>query len=474
MSQFQLQPMPQPMAHSVSNPHQPAAAAFRASGVPSLKEPVRLLIQGATPGEMRPDYQVLLAALRDAQRLGYRVIDELVHYAAAAPHVIDGQAAPVYPSDLGGMGLPSGHPWLQLPNIFLIELEAASATQVTRDLYRMFNDPTRPELYIEVIEAEPTLGLSLSSKIGTGFNFADPLAMHSTYKSDILWTNTNSAGASVTGSGVTVAVLDSGSTTVFAGWHDFTASKSATPVDAHGHGTAMAAIIHDLAQDADIHVMRVADAGTLGLFDLMAALLTAVVHVKAHIVNMSLGVRSSVLPCASCGAVGANRSTVFDYWFKGLAAGASVAGSDEPIYACAVGNSGAAAAFEWPAAFAEMVAVGSITHAKARSRFSNAGSSKTSNYILCPGGETDPSGAPIEWVGNGTDGTTKTFCTGTSPATAYSSGLFALYRQHLHVSRLPFQAGAVVNEAIKKAKKDVTDPATGLVDPSMLRMVLDI
>ena len=350
MSQVQQQ-QPQPMPVQQRHPQPFIMSRSPAPSGTRFEEPVRLLIQGATPGEeARPDYRILLAELLNNQGLGYRVIDELVHYAATAPHVVAGLAV-IYPDDLGTMGLPASHPWLRMPNIFLIETAAQSVTRVTGALYRLFGNPAQPNLFIEAIEIETTLVLSLSTKIGTGFNLAGSNAMHGAYKSDMLWKNTNAAGASITGNGVTVAVLDSGCLTAFGSWHDFTDPPSGGPVDIHGHGTAMTEIIHDLAPDADLHVMRVARNGTLGLFDLMAALLTAVVHVRAHVVNMSLGVRSSVKPCASCGAVGVNRSTVFEYWFKGLAAGASVGGGNEPVYSCAVGNSGSTADFDWPAAF---------------------------------------------------------------------------------------------------------------------------
>jgi subtilisin family serine protease len=443
---------------------------------------VRLIVQGITPreqlldpqgigpGEQRPDPEQMLNNLRDHQRLaGYRVVDELGGYVAKAPHTINGEQGR-YVTDFGAMDLPSGHPWLAVPNIYLIETDADNVTAVMGYLYRTFANPNQPNMYIEAIEVETTLRLSLSSKLGTRFNLYATNASHADYKTDISWAKVKQSTGTITGKDTKIAVLDSGSQTARAGWHDFTDPASSVAVDSHGHGTAMADIIHDLADDAELHIMRVSQTGTLGLFDLMAALLTAIVHVQAHIVNMSLGVNSSPKPCSSCGAVGANRSTVFEHWFKALCAGAV----EIPIFACAVGNDGATAPFDWPAAFADMIAVGAVTHNKFVSRFSNRGSTKTGNYLLCPGGETDASGKVTEWVGTALDGVQPTYCAGTSPATAYASALFALYRQNMKQTGGNHDSGAVIDEAIKRSLKDVKDPASGKVDPNLPRMVLDI
>lgn len=422
---------------------------------------VRLLIKGATPGEIAPDPRNMLSNLRAFEKqFGYRVIGELFEYAARATHWVQvpgGYVPGAYPPDITGLSDRLAAGLGPLPRIYLIETAARNVQPVISDLLREFRDIRQPDKFIEAIEIELRLQLSLSASIGTNFSLTSTGSSHAAYKSDINWSNSDSAGNSVTGTNIVVAILDSGSQTARQGWHDLTATPSTAPMDPLGHGTAMGDIINELAPDAQIHDIRVAStSGAVTLFDLMAGILTAVVHVKANVVNMSLGIVSTSTPCRLCGSVPANRSAIFEDWFKRLCDGvrASKTGID-PIFTAAAGNSGPSDPFDWPAVFDDIVAVGSVNHARARSSFSNAGTTKT-NYLLCPGGEAS-SGTVTEYVGTGLTGGTQTRCAGTSPATAYASAMFALYIDSYRQSAFRCDSGYIMDEASSNSPADVTN-----------------
>jgi hypothetical protein len=422
---------------------------------------VRLLIKGATPGEIAPDPRIMLNNLRAFEKqFGYQVIGELFEYTAQAAHVeqVSGNYVPIHsPPDITGHSASLDAALRWLPRIYLIETAAWNVQPVISDLLREFRDIREPNKFIEAIEIELGMRLTLSASVGTNFSLTSTGSSHAAYKADIKWSNSDSAGNSITGTNIVVAVLDSGSQTARQGWHDLTATPSAFPLDPLGHGTAMGDIIHDLAPNAQIHDIRVAStSGAVTLFDLMAGILTAVVHVKANVVNMSLGVVSTSTACRLCGSVPANRSAVFEDWFKRLCVGVRAFNTGiDPIFTAAAGNSGPSDPFDWPAVFDDIVAVGSVNHARARSSFSNARSPKAS-YLLCPGGEVS-SGTVTEYVGTGLAGSNQTRCAGTSPATAYASAMFALYVDSFRQRGLRTDSGYIMDEAFRRSPTDVTN-----------------
>lgn len=109
-------------------------------------------------------------------------------------------------------------------------------------------------------------------------------------------------GRERTGSGVRVALIDSGLDTMdprvssakISGWN---VSLSATGHaligagfnDLHGHGTAMAAALLDSAPDVEIVAIRIMDEGLRTTADLMAAGIEMAYRNGARVINLSMG-----------------------------------------------------------------------------------------------------------------------------------------------------------------------------------------
>ena len=83
--------------------------------------------------------------------------------------------------------------------------------------------------------------------------------------------------------------------------------------DDHGHGTAIALLIHDLAPSAEFMVYKVADrTGRISEWDALAGLAA---KSDAHVVNLSMqfGLLDKGKGCAVCGRESrASRSAVFE------------------------------------------------------------------------------------------------------------------------------------------------------------------
>jgi subtilisin family serine protease len=100
-----------------------------------------------------------------------------------------------------------------------------------------------------------------------------------------------------TGTGVRVAVIDSG---VHPGHphvgavdtgvsFDASGVRGADTVDRLGHGTAVAAAIHEKAPDATILPVRVFDRELRATADALVAAITWAVEARVHLINLSLG-----------------------------------------------------------------------------------------------------------------------------------------------------------------------------------------
>ena len=338
-------------------------------------------------------------------------------------------------SQLGAFGVRNGDFVHDLPYVYhLLEpLDNDAFSAVTR-IVRFHNDPAShqyPHGYVEHVELDRDLWVAApATTFGSNFSLG---GHHNHYMSQL---QIASAHARTKGAGARIAVVDSGlraGTLTVASFHDLMTPGATGQSDPAGHGTAMATIIHAVAEDAEIHAIRVTDAkGKAKLWDVMAGMSTAVFDCKAHVINLSLGFPHMASSCGTCGVSGQNRSKVFESLLKGLF---TIKVSDplpppSPIVVTAAGNRGSSQGMDYPAGFPDTtLAVGALTSGYVRSSFSNYGTAKDL-YMMLPGGDEtpDPNGNPKEWIGSATEtnGNT-TYCLGTSPATAYAAGLVALY-----------------------------------------------
>ena len=317
---------------------------------------------------------------------------------------------------------------------------------VTR-IAREHNDRTGtnpPHGYVGRIELDRHFHLSASAKrLGTGFAIGGE---HSNYMSDMA---VAAAQAATKGKGdiTHIAILDTGidpSTLKPDSFRDLVSGPpSSTEVDVNGHGTAMAKIISEVAPEAKIHVIRVAEDDTATLWEVMAGLTTAVFEAQAHLINLSLGFSELGLDCSECGASGTTRSKTFEDLLSAL--DATQPGPDpppRPVLIAAAGND-SGDALDYPAAFDAVLAVGSVCKTSGtynRSPFSNYTTDRKDAHVLLPGGDDtlDSTGIPSEYVGTGSDAGVTTYCYGTSAATAYATGLLALYRcLPAHIAQTP-------------------------------------
>jgi subtilisin family serine protease len=233
----------------------------------------------------------------------------------------------------------------------------------------------------------------------------------------------------VTGSGLNVAILDTGldpkSRLTVKDFFDLENTNNMHPgpssaVDNDGHGTAMAELVNAVAPDAQIWMIRVLDSGGLNLWKLLAGIGIAVADCDADIVNLSLGFSSLALKCAGCGVDIAVRALAFEK----LAETATPGTAKVPIYVAATGNSFSATMFDFPASSEKCIAVGSVDSQRQRSSFSNFGINH-SRYLMAFGGRERTSGQVSEYVGMGSN---TNRCAGSSVAAAYVSGMLALFR----------------------------------------------
>lgn len=346
----------------------------------------------------------------------------------------------------------------ELPNYHLIITPIAQVFRVIGGLFREFGSLTLAGR-VENVEPDFVLGLhALSTKIGTNFSLTSGLSKHSQYLGDL--NVTAASGHSVDGGGVRIAIIDTGleASRVVNRYIDLTTTTTAGPAskaDAHGHGTAMTDIIQSIAPRSDICSIRVTSSGQMFVWDLLASVISAVFSFNAHILNMSLGCKYLNQACGICGGQSGARSTVCEKFFSLIGMLAKVGGPD-PIFVASTGNDGISSDFEWPANFNNVLAIGSVTHSKSLSSFSNSINSKPLNtYGLCPGGEMDAQGNITEYVGEGDDGGTKTFCAGTSPAAAYASGILGLLRNYHDKYSLAVDSATLLDKINTKARADV-------------------
>jgi hypothetical protein len=314
-------------------------------------------------------------------------------------------------------------------------LPGVTAFEAVARIAREHNDRSGrnpPHGYVERIEIDRHFHLSTTAKrIGTGFTLGGE---HSNYLSDL---DVAAAHATTKGSGTRVAILDTGIDPAIlkpASFRDLVSDPpSLVEVDGNGHGTAMAKIIKSVAPAAEIHVIRVAEDDSTTLWEVMAGISTAVFESQAHLINLSLGFKELKLDCTECGASGTTVSKTFEDLIRALdATQPGPKPPPRPVLIAAAGNE-SSGALDYPAGFAAVLGVGSVYKASGayeRSPFSNYTTARKDAHVLLPGGDDtpDPAGNPSQHVGTGSDAGATSYCYGTSAATAYATGLLALYR----------------------------------------------
>ena len=387
----------------------------------------RLIVQGRP--EKESGRGTLAAALQDQNyqsQLGYVYIASMQNHLASKN---------VNPSSV----------FFNFPTYHLISVRVNDVFSVIGNLYHQFVNPAGVSL-IELIEPDLSLDvLSPQVRIGSGFSLTKGKSKHTDYLTDL--NVTAAAGDSADGSGVRVAVIDTGlepGKKTAASYVDLTQAGNPAQADNDGHGTAMVEIVKAVASGAELHVIRVTNSTNVFVWDLLAAMTTAVYDKNAHIVSLSIGCKDLNDTCGICGGQQGGRSKVCENFFRQIATN-SASGHD-PIVVAATGNDGKTFEFDWPARYGTVLAVGSVNHAKEVSSFSNMATVKSQHtYCLCPGGEIDESTNTItEYVGEGTDGNAQTFCLGTSPATAYAAGVLALRRHYSELNHQPTDSAALL------------------------------
>ena len=282
--------------------------------------------------------------------------------------------------------------------------------------YSIFQDPDRSMV------AAPNAAVYLAHAPSQGFHF--DTAVHSAYKSTL-----NIARAAQTGRRIRIAVVDSGLDVALQGWadsssrsfHDDTTSTNIN--DVNGHGTAVASIIHDVAPDADLTVLKIGDKDRSSEWNLAAALqyLTG-----PDIINLSVAFSLGAQDCQICGRQQSHssRSAIFERVLADL-----FLTTPEVLVVAAAGNGGLPLV-DFPARFANVIAVGAVNSSRQVTAYSNTGAidqsgSPHSRLYFAPGGESG------EFVGTTVDpgghvGIVKNHY-GTSFAAPYVSGMIALY-----------------------------------------------
>ena len=308
-----------------------------------------------------------------------------------------------------------------------------------------------------VIAVEPDVLLRFSMpSVGLPFHLG---GQHNQYRSIMA---VLTAYPSTTGGGVSVAVVDTGADLQgVTDFYDVLNSSGPHPGlpshDNDGHGTAMVRLIQAVAPGARIFVVRVADQPYATVVDTMAGVSVAMVDCQADIINLSLGFPGFGTVCGLCGSSGTSRSIAFETILRSLSKIKS------GIYVAAAGNDAPKQTeFEYPGAYDFSVVVGSVNSHGDRSRFSQyraAGGHK--RYAMAPGGETDASGNATEHVGTGS-----AHCFGTSVATAYFSGMLALFRAESRYQGLTpdkFINAVLTQHCVPHSTGNITEYGHGII-----------
>lgn len=247
------------------------------------------------------------------------------------------------------------------------------------------------------------------------------------------------------GSGVTVAVVDSGIAMhpalegAVAEYRNF--SSDSEVHDSLGHGTHVAGIIgarsgiaKGIAPEATLLSLKVLGHSGMGSNDAVSQAIRFATEHKADIISMSLG-------------GGRPDAQMHQSIQRATAAGI--------VVVCAAGNDGGSV--NYPAAFAETIAVGAVDRTGTICEFSSRGKEIA---VAAPGAEVTST-----WLGNG-----YATVSGTSMAAPFVSGVLALYvSEQKKAGKKVDQAGAL--RALSETCRDVgetgrdTQYGWGLLDP---------
>ncbi len=197
----------------------------------------------------------------------------------------------------------------------------------------------------------------------------------------------------------------------------------ASAKDTVGHGTGMAMIIREVAPNAELTVVRVADTINIPLWNVLAGIAVAVLDAEAEIINLSLGISNLTGVCGHCGTSAAARGMALQYLLRSLRNRVVYHSGHPPTFVAATGNSGYGTGFFAPARYDECLAVGSVNSYAQRSSFSTYGTATHLHYVMAPGGERSGKTA-TEYAAS--DSANK--YSGTSISAAYASAMLALYR----------------------------------------------
>jgi subtilisin family serine protease len=234
------------------------------------------------------------------------------------------------------------------------------------------------------------------------------------------------AGASVPLSPVRVLVIDSGiapdaptaGINIISQHNVIDPKNSHTSPDDVGHGTAVTMVIADLAPSTEFVEIKVSDKeGNVSEWDALAGFAA---KTDADVINLSLQFGlSEQQACKYCGrnrASTASRSAVFETMVTHMQGR-----ERRPVIVAAAGN-WSQSQLAYPARFADVLAIGALTHKRQLSATSNYGNldqfgQPHHNHFVMPGGE-----GPREPVLISRGGAT---WSGTSLATAFASGIIA-------------------------------------------------
>ena len=311
----------------------------------------------------------------------------------------------------------------RLPHRFaLLQIQSGSEAQALRDLFRFECRQTRKGKQ-EFLAVEPDYSLHYfaAQKIGANFDLDAKGSSHDSYLGILKVDDAHNN--KICGKGVTVAVVDSGieKSGIATKFRDLQAPANQTETDQNGHGTAMATIICAVAPDATVAAIRISD-GYPRMWKLMLGVSAASMAHTADIINISMGLDSIPVACAQCGASSPGLSNNLEFFLDDISQTA-IGSNGPPLLMASTGNDASSSDFSCPAKWDSTVAVGAINQGMARSQFSNYGNTSHPAFFVMPGGDVDAQGNASEWTGKGDDSE----CFGTSPATAYASGILALY-----------------------------------------------
>jgi subtilisin family serine protease len=306
----------------------------------------------------------------------------------------------------------------------LIEVADGDELRAINRVLQWHNGEGQPRsLHGRIDSVEPNITFLPQASLGLPFTLG---GFHPSYMQ--LMKVYDAHQCSVMGKDIVVAVVDSGAdpnmkkpVDDFYDIQQGTPVHPAIPIDNDGHGTAMATLIQEVAPEAKVFAVRVFKENKVNLWNLLAGAGVAAFDCNADIVSLSLGYKQVPENCGTCGASTQSRLLAFQYLLDGISQSPGKRRTPA-IYLAATGNDSLSDRFNYPAAYDSAVAIGAVTSKLERSLFSNYGKDRPTHFFVAPGGQRDLTNAVIEDVGKGIEGS----CFGTSVATAYAAGMFAL------------------------------------------------